>query len=79
MYVNIQPSSDLTINQVTGEIPSGTFFRFSVTGITNPLSLEPTESFQVYVVTSRQYDYYVNQATQGLGILNSVPGLLTNV
>lgn len=33
----------------------------------------------MYISTSRIYDYYVNQGTQGLAILNSVTGALSNV
>ena len=53
--------------------------QFTVSNIVNPLSFEPTDSFQVYVTTSRIYDYYVNQLTYGLSLLNTWAGNLSNV
>eukprot|EP00347_Sterkiella_histriomuscorum_P021799 403332729 len=78
LYVNIQPSSDISVNS-NKQISAGSLFTFSVRNMQNPLSNEPTESFQVYITTSRVYDYYVNQGIQGLGFLNSFNGELSDV
>lgn len=52
---------------------------FQVSDIRNPLSLEPTSSFDIFVATSTNQDYYVNQMVQGLSLLNVNYGMLSDV
>jgi len=47
--------------------------------ISNPLTLRPTESFKLFVSTSINQDFYVNQLLSGASIINSQPGVLRNV
>jgi len=46
----------------------GTTIRFMVANISNPLSLQETASFQIYITTSLQYDYYVSEEVSSLTI-----------
>lgn len=79
LIINIQPSSDVAVDS-SSMIAAGTLFMFLVNNVTNPLSDQPTDSFMLYLSTSRvQPYYYVNQATQGLAFINSKDGLLRNV
>ena len=43
------------------------------------MSLEPTDSFQIFITSSRIYDYYINQMSYGLSIANTDPNNLTSV
>jgi len=53
--------------------------KFSIGSITNPLSFELTDSFKIYVSTTVQDNYYVNQIETGLSITNTQAGELTSV
>jgi hypothetical protein len=52
----------------------GDLVMFQVSDIRNPLSLEPTSSFNIYIATSTSQDYYINQMVQGLSMLNVYQG-----
>lgn len=39
----------------------GSILQLQVSQITNPVSMEPTDSFEVYITTSISNDFYVNQ------------------
>ena len=72
--MTISPSDSSVTN-----ISAGTILRFKVNSIENPLSLEPTDTFQIYITSSRIYDYYINQMTYGLSISNTYANNLTSV
>jgi hypothetical protein len=72
--VLIEPS-DRTVN----EFGPGDMVTFSVSDIRNPLSLEPTSSFKVYIATSTSQNYFVNQLVQGLSLVNMFAGQLSSV
>lgn len=60
-------------------LKAGSFLTFKVRLIQNPLTLRPTESFQLFITTSISQDYNVNQILSGASIINSQPGILRNV
>ena len=79
LIINIQPSSDVSVDS-SSMISAGTLFILLVNNVTNPLSDQPTDSFQLYLSTTRVAPfYYVNQATSGLAFINSQDGLLRSV
>jgi len=60
-------------------LPAGSIIRFTVSGIMNPTSQEPSDSFMIFVTSSRIYDYYINQITNGLSVVNREGNALRNV
>ena len=61
------------------ELQPGDILQFQVKRITNPVSMEPTESFEIFVTQSLYQNYYVNQMVTGLSILNTEAGRMRNV
>lgn len=55
LYVLIDP-----LDEDSTSFNSSDIVMFQVSDIRNPLSLEPTDSFNIYVATSTSQDYYVN-------------------
>ena len=74
LYLLIIPSPDPERDLNPGDI-----IQFQVERITNPVSMEPTDSFKIYIATSITQDYYVNQMVTGLSILNTEAGRMKNV
>ena len=57
----------------------GDIVQFQVNNITNPLSLEPTASFSIYISTDKSNNYFINQMNQGLSVMNQFDGELYDV
>ena len=71
----------LTISPANGNLqvlPVGTILRFTVSSVTNPPSMEASDTFQVFISSSPVYNYYIQQLTAGLSLANTVPNVLNN-
>ena len=67
------------VSSTKTQFDSGTEFQFSVSNISNPMSLQPSQSYQIYVTSSMYSPYYKNQMVVGLNLTNLYPGNLTNI
>ena len=74
IYVRLAPEDASQVSWAAGDT-----IQFQIGSITNPLSFGLSDSFQIYVATSVQQNYYVNQLVAGLSISNTEAGKMTNV